>query len=888
MAEAAERKLLARSPAVRLLALFVLIAVTYALGAELSWQSFSSGMAFGFPPAGITVAAMLLTSRRYWPAVIAAIVVSEVGVDLQHGLTLSLALASAAANVVEPVVGASLVRRWCGGVPDLTTRGDLVRFLGGAVVAGPIAGGLVAATATVVSSGGWWPGLVLQWWAGDGIAVLVIGGPILLWARRRELVSSRWPELTLLVAVTAGLSIVAFRYGAPSSLLFLPLVAWAAFRLSDLGVVLAGTAFAAVANYMTAAGYGGLAHLGLSAPNSLVVTQVYTAVIVLIGWVLAQEVAGRMIAVQDRDSAGLQRELADARRMAAELGVALADAGTMRQVAERVSAAVHGQVGAGYSAVSTLDADGRGFALLGGEGTAPQLAVSALQQTIDSDAPGPQAVRDRAPVYLTDRAAPALDTPGAPPGGDAASGPPCVALPLLTEAGPLGYLGVWWPGPHEATPVEREYLRAIAETASRALERARLRQAEQRERARVETLSEVTRLLAGALSPEAIGDIVADRVRTAVGRADALSLGLVSQDRRRLEWITVAGYPEEIQDQFTGLLLSTPAAATDTARTGRPAVIRTRGEYAQRYPGPSGAAAAAAGASWLVWPLQAGPTSIGVLGLMWKRPQQFEPGQLAFTAAVADLIAQALVRAQKFADEHAIATVLQRAVMPRMTAVLPGMDVGTHYRQAGATEAIGGDWYDAVALPTGGAYLAVGDVVGHGIAAAEDMTQLRNAGRALAITGHQPASLLAQLGQITAVATAGRFATMAAAIIDRDGSIITYASAGHPPVLIRRAKTGTVETPLPARGPALGMMDHITYPQHQTSFEPGDVMLMYTDGLIERRGEDPEDGISRVEQQLLAWQPGTPLDDFCTQLIDTLAASPQLDDMCVLAVGRRS
>jgi len=84
------------------------------------------------------------------------------------------------------------------------------------------------------------------------------------------------------------------------------------------------------------------------------------------------------------------------------------------------------------------------------------------------------------------------------------------------------------------------------------------------------------------------------------------------------------------------------------------------------------------------------------------------------------------------------------------------------------------------------------------------------------------------------------------------------------------------------------MMDRVTYPQHQTSFEPGDVMLMYTDGLIERRGEDPEDGISRVEEQLLGWQPGTPLDAFCAQLVDTLAVSPQLDDMCVLAVGRRN
>src|SRR5262249_37168928 len=83
-------------------------------------------------------------------------------------------------------------------LPDLTKRGDLLRFIAGAVLLGPAAGALVGATVLTLSSGGSWPEHALQWVAGDGIAVLVIGGPILLWARRRELVSSRWPELALL------------------------------------------------------------------------------------------------------------------------------------------------------------------------------------------------------------------------------------------------------------------------------------------------------------------------------------------------------------------------------------------------------------------------------------------------------------------------------------------------------------------------------------------------------------------------------------------------------------------------------------------------------------------------------------------------------------------
>ena len=867
-----------RSAAGRAVGLFAVIAAAYVVGAELAWHHFSSGLAFGYPPSGVDVAALLLIARRRWPVVIAAIVVSEVGVDLQHHLTLAVALASALANAVEPVVGASFVRWLCAGRrPDLATRLGLGRFVLGAAVLGPVVAGLVGASVSWASKGGWWPGLVLQWWAGDGIAVLVIGGPLLLLAQRRALVSSRWRELALVVLLTAGLSVVAFRFGGPSSLLFLPILAWAAFRLGDLGVVLIGAAFAAVANYMTAAGYGEFAHLGLSSAASVAVTQAYIASVVLVGWVLAQEVADRMSAVQDRDSARLEQAMAEARREAAELGTVLADATTVSSVADQVSAAVRARLDAAQVVISALAADGRRFKPSAGGDAATQLAVMSTEWTIDSDAPGPRAVRERAPVYMDGLKAP-----------DAAIGS-MAALPLLTEVGALGYLGVWWAGPREATGVEREYLRSMAETTSRALERVRLRQAERREHARVETLADLTSLLAAALTPEAIGEVVADCLCTAVGGADALCLGVISQDGRRLVWITTAGYAGEVPGQFSDLPMDVPAAATDAVQTGRPVIIRTPAEYERRYPGPDTPATLAHGSSWLTWPLWAGTAPVGAIGLMWRHPQQFEPGQLAFVAAAADLVAQALVRARVYADEHAIAAVLQRAIMPAAAAVIPGLEIGASYRQAGMTQQIGGDWYDAMALPGQRAYLAVGDVVGHGVTAAEDMTQLRNAGRTLAIAGYQPASILEELARVTDWATSGKFATVAAAIIEPDVSLVTYATAGHPPILIRRAKTGTVEIPPPAEGPALclpGDHDFPQYTQGQTGFDVGDIMLMYTDGLIERRGEDLEEGIARVAERLQAWQPGAPLGSFCDELIASLAAEPQLDDMCVLAVSR--
>jgi len=92
------------------------------------------------------------------------------------------------------------------------------------------------------------------------------------------------------------------------------------------------------------------------------------------------------------------------------------------------------------------------------------------------------------------------------------------------------------------------------------------------------TLSELTGLLAAALTPEAIGDVVIGRVRAALGGADALSLGVISPDHRQLEWVTAAGFPDEIREWYSRMPLSVPTAATDAARTGRPVIIGTPGE----------------------------------------------------------------------------------------------------------------------------------------------------------------------------------------------------------------------------------------------------------------------------------------------------------------------
>ncbi|MCB0947174.1 MAG: MASE1 domain-containing protein, partial [Mycobacterium sp.] len=130
----------------------------YLAGAVLAWQSFGAGVgpAF-FPPAGVTLAAMVLNRRSRWPVIVAAIVLAEFAVDLRYGASPRSAAGLALANSVEPLIGASLVLAWCKGVPDLRDRSDLARFVAAACLAGPLVGGLIGGAMAAAQHDTAWP-----------------------------------------------------------------------------------------------------------------------------------------------------------------------------------------------------------------------------------------------------------------------------------------------------------------------------------------------------------------------------------------------------------------------------------------------------------------------------------------------------------------------------------------------------------------------------------------------------------------------------------------------------------------------------------------------------------------------------------------------------------
>jgi hypothetical protein len=240
---------------------------------------------------------------------------------------------------------------------------------------------------------------------------------------------------------------------------------------------------------------------------------------------------------------------------------------------------------------------------------------------------------------------------------------------------------------------------------------------------------------------------------------------------------------------------------------------------------------------------------------------------------------------RRLADEHALAARLQRIVLPLPEGPIemPGLKVAVRYLPAGQENLVGGDWYQAVPLRDGSVLLAVGDVAGHGIQAATAMAQMRYALRALAVTTSDPGVLLGHLNRLTCDLGSETPELSATAVVVRyDPALneIVWAQAGHPPPLLSRdGRTAPLNRP---PGPMLGVVDDAEYPTARVGFHPRDVLLLYTDGLVEHRRRSLDDGLAQVitaVDDAVRASPRQPL----AQLLARLRQANPDDDTCILA-----
>ncbi len=857
-------------------ALFAIVAAAYATGYVLAWKWFSApgqGASF-FPPAGVTLSALVLVGRRRWPVVLAAAASAELVLDLGRGTSVGGTAGLVLANLVEPLVGATLVL-WLVGRPDLRRKLHLSAFFGGAVVAAPIIGASIAATPFVyVMAGSGWLRFAAEWWAGDGLAVLVLGGAVISLRFGLRLPRRRAAEAGVLAAVAVVCTYVLFDQGW-FAFVYVPVVVLVvlAFRVGTSGVAVTGALVSFVAAGTTAEADRFWASVDISPADRVLYLQLALAVIVATVMTLAAEIAererivARLARFDVEQSAAVERA-----RLAGRAEVADLQASSLRETAEQLSrsvtvddvaavavASVRGW-GGDHSAFFSLEGDRLHLrAILGVEGpSGPLHGETAL--TVDT--PVTEAVRHGKAVVLDEQElekqypsfaqllqARGWKTYGAFPveaGG-------AVVGALTVAAGPEGWL----------TKARRDLVVPLSAQIGVALGRALLFQETQAARRRERILAQLAATL--------------DRVMGFRDRADAAAALLV---RNGLELVRIHHLDEDGKLQLVASagvrradarMRRLDRLAHEVAETGDTSLVL--GE-------PAGSVATGRGA---VAALHARGRLLGTLTL--RLPETSELGMTAaFAEEVASRLSHSLDNAMRYERERAVSHTLQAGLLGRAPAPVEGAEIATVYRAGSEALEVGGDWYDVFRLGETTLALVVGDVVGHGLDAAVAMGQLRGAVRALAPTG-SPSRVLDALDLFVEQVPQAAMATIAYAELELESGELTYACAGHPPPLV----LGPTEGRLLWDGRSLPLgasFEGHSRTQATDRLDVGETIVLYTDGLVEDRGRGISAGLDLLLEVAVregAVAPSALVDAVVGSLV---AEIDNEDDVCVLAVRR--
>ena len=224
--------------------------------------------------------------------------------------------------------------------------------------------------------------------------------------------------------------------------------------------------------------------------------------------------------------------------------------------------------------------------------------------------------------------------------------------------------------------------------------------------------------------------------------------------------------------------------------------------------------------------------------------------------------------------ERDIASTLQRDLLPRRLPDAPGVSLASHFSAGGEGTAVGGDWFDAFALPGGRLGLVIGDVAGRGVAAAARMGQLRSVARAYAVEGHTPADVVARLNLYHQALRADDMTTLVYAVVEPDRGRLRVVNAGHPPPAL--VVPGSSARLLEGSCPALGIAEICRAPEIVVDFPPGATLALYTDGLVERRREGLDAGVGRLLGAL--GEASHDVEAVCAQVIAACMGPDPVDD----------
>jgi serine phosphatase RsbU (regulator of sigma subunit) len=526
---------------------------------------------------------------------------------------------------------------------------------------------------------------------------------------------------------------------------------------------------------------------------------------------------------------------------------------------------------------------------------------------LSSDLPASEVMRTGRPVVVRSNSERRERYPGLD-GLSINYDPAFVVVPLNDAQGrPFGAMGIGFSDETTLSDEDYDFLRDVAAHCAVALDRARLADAAERAQGHLGFLDELSAALSSSL-----------HIDTALAQLAALTVPRIA-DWCVVRMIESASNPRPLvgaahvdPSRDEGLQRLAQRFPRDLARVGelgealsagRPLIRGTQGVamLASRFDDPADRAAveAAGEGGVAVFPLHARGRLLGALAFGNRPGRSFAEADIALATAVASRAAVIVDNARLFHEQSGVARALQDSLLPARLPDIPGLELGARYKAAGQGLDVGGDFYDAFQADDNWWIIAVGDVCGHGVEAAATTGLVRHTIRSAAMSSVMPSAVLGHLNSMLLrsaaeregidderVPLSPRFCTVLVGAVQPTprGVDIILCSGGHPLPLVRRT-VGRVE-PVGVPGTLLGVTDELRLTDSVVHLDPGDALVCYTDGLIDRRAGRRAFGEEGVVKAIYQGQSlrATEL----AQLIEAEAVSfvddDPADDMAVLAL----
>jgi GAF domain-containing protein/anti-sigma regulatory factor (Ser/Thr protein kinase) len=445
-----------------------------------------------------------------------------------------------------------------------------------------------------------------------------------------------------------------------------------------------------------------------------------------------------------------------------------------------------------------------------------------------------------------------------------------LGVPLLVEGRVIGVLHVGSLASRAFTTDESELLQIAADRAAIAVDHERLFAEERRARGQLDALQRVTDAALAYLSEDELLAELLDRVTDVLG-TDTAAILMLDPAGDVLRARAAKGIEEEVEQGvtipvgrgFAGRVAAERRAMAipdvDHADILNP-ILREKGIR-----------------SLLGVPLLVEGRVIGVLHVGTLTFREFTAADKDLLQLAADRAAPAIENARLF-EQRRVAEALQRSLLPAELPSIAGLELASRYVPAEGS-GLGGDWYDVFELPESRIAIAVGDVVGHGIGAATVMAQLRTALRAYAAEGHGPAQVVQAVDHLMWQLGPEAMTTLAYLVLDPAEETLEVVNAGHLPPLMIDPGGGPryldVQGALP-----LGTSHDEVYGSHVVPFPAGTAVVLFTDGLVERRGEPIDVGLGRLRDVIAAQDE---IEALCTQALEQLLTEGPADDVALVA-----